>query len=492
MRFFYTGAERPSNLIALRSMGVDAFCVSYANALAHRTTIGTDPASVLSKWFEAGDMVIAESGMGRLSEDDALTRMEGYERFIADSGGLLSGVVENDSLPSEVMAERRDAFYAHLGIPHIRVTPDGSDLSQMLADMREGGGTMVTKKLLLALHNDNPDLAKVLRPLRDEGLMVHVRGTLRNIEVLRDTQPALVMNRAWLRPMMHGDIFWWDGEGLQNFKTSHPVRGEDGSLPDGFEESVLACGVEDVERVLRRESASITRLALWSFKKMEDHLNRFVPHTKYADHGAHVEHGDPETPDTSHSSVVSHVPLLGTPPPPPPAPQRRVLPVISLNSKTVLAEDDSPDAVKEIPVSASPQESVRLCNTCFVAATCPAFVKDSTCSFSLPVEVRTKDQLTSLLSTVIEMQTSRVMFGRFAEEMNGGMPDPGVSKEIDRLFRLIKQSKDIGEQREVVRMTVERQSSGGVLSAIFGERAAEAMAPPEPQPPIIRGEIEPT
>jgi hypothetical protein len=60
---------------------------------------------------------------------------------------------------------------------------------------------------------------------------------------------------------------------------------------------------------------------------------------------------------------------------------------------------------------------------------------------------------------------------RFAEEMNGGYADPNVSQEIDRLFKLIKTTKELDDSREFIRMTVERQGSAGVLSQIFGEKA---------------------
>ena len=62
-------------------------------------------------------------------------------------------------------------------------------------------------------------------------------------------------------------------------------------------------------------------------------------------------------------------------------------------------------------------------------------------------------------------------FARFAEELNGGYPDPNTSQEIDRLFKIVKQLKELEENKEFVRMTVERQTSGGVMSALFGDKA---------------------
>jgi hypothetical protein len=87
------------------------------------------------------------------------------------------------------------------------------------------------------------------------------------------------------------------------------------------------------------------------------------------------------------------------------------------------------------------------------------------------VEIKTKEQLKGLLNAIVEMQGARVAFARFAEELNGGYPDPNTGQEIDRLFKIVGEIKKLEENKEVLRMTVERQTSGGVMSALFGDRA---------------------
>ena len=144
------------------------------------------------------------------------------------------------------------------------------------------------------------------------------------------------------------------------------------------------------------------------------------------------------------------------------------LPVFGYTINSVVEDDGT---IKDVQTVQSQASSLRVCNTCFVAANCPAFKPDSVCAFKLPIEVKTKDQLKSLINAVIEMQGQRVAFMRFAEEMNGGYSDPNVSQEIDRLFKLIKTTKELDDSREFIRMTVERQGSAGVLSSIFGDRA---------------------
>jgi len=148
------------------------------------------------------------------------------------------------------------------------------------------------------------------------------------------------------------------------------------------------------------------------------------------------------------------------------------LPVFGYKMKTIVdTDDEGNDVLKEVPLVQTTGTSLRQCDTCFVASNCPAFKPQNSCAFNLPVEIKTKEQLKALLNTVIEMQGARVAFSRFAEELNGGYPDPNTSQEIDRLFKLVKGMKELEENREFIRITAERQSSGGVLSAIFGDRA---------------------
>jgi hypothetical protein len=91
----------------------------------------------------------------------------------------------------------------------------------------------------------------------------------------------------------------------------------------------------------------------------------------------------------------------------------------------------------------------------------------------LPVELKTKEQLSAALQAMLEMQTSRILFARFAEELEGQGIDPTVSAEMDRMFRLVKEFKDIKDTRELVRFEMEARGSSGVISRLFGSAAGE-------------------
>lgn len=149
--------------------------------------------------------------------------------------------------------------------------------------------------------------------------------------------------------------------------------------------------------------------------------------------------------------------------------------VVSVGSKTTDDQGEHTEVSPEtVPVIRHSSNLLRQCDSCYLASRCPAFEEHAECGFQLPVEIRTKDQLQAALRALLEMQVSRVLFARFAEELDGQGLDPTLSKEIDRMFDLVDKFKDISDTRELVRMEIETRSGGGVLSRLFGQRAGEA------------------
>ena len=162
--------------------------------------------------------------------------------------------------------------------------------------------------------------------------------------------------------------------------------------------------------------------------------------------------------------------------------ERMLLPVIGIETVSVTPTITGPDGEEivadedeSVTVLRSSSTNLRQCNSCYLATRCPAFRDNAECAYRIPVELRTKEQLRAVLSAMLEMQTSRVLFAKFAEEMEGQGMDPALSQEIDRLFKLTKDFKDIEDTRDLFRLEVEARggSAGGVLSQIFGSQAAE-------------------
>ena len=80
---------------------------------------------------------------------------------------------------------------------------------------------------------------------------------------------------------------------------------------------------------------------------------------------------------------------------------------------------------------------LRQCDNCNLAVACPSYTPGSQCNFAMPVELKTKEQIKGMQQAMIELETQRILQGRFAEEIMGQGLDPQVGKEITRLFDLI-------------------------------------------------------
>ena len=300
---------------------------------------------------------------------------------------------------------------------------------------------------------------------------------------LRSIRFATASTLSWLSPMRRGETILWDGNRIQRY----PKKMKDQARMRALR--IAPQAQLDVELIKQDDNKEVARLAIWSYQQLENSMERRPPFTVIpggeeqdpllVDNSSDIDNpGDmelgPHYVDNNLESMRNELEAQHAPKVVSRQPQDMMtLPVMSFAEREVVDKDEEGrDVIKTIPVAQSSNVSLRQCNTCFVASNCPAFKPNNTCAFSLPVEIKTKDQFKALLTTVIEMQASRVAFAKYTEDLNGGYPDVNVSNEIDRLFKLSKTLSDLDSNREFIRITAERQSAGGVLSAIFGDKAS--------------------
>lgn len=123
----------------------------------------------------------------------------------------------------------------------------------------------------------------------------------------------------------------------------------------------------------------------------------------------------------------------------------------------------------DVPKLKIRSESMRICDSCFLAAKCPMFEAGSTCAYDIPITIRTKEQMQAAMDSVVELQLQRVLFMKMAEDAEGGYADPNLSSEIDRLSNLMKKSHDM--QQEGFSLTINAKQSGqmSMVDRIFGD-----------------------
>ena len=466
MNIVYMGAEVPSHRILLTDAGAKHISVNYWR-LVKRGLPKTKDYLIQGRFPD--DVSVYVDGGGHnindlnLSDRELKEYAESYQEWVGLNSDRISGATELDAkaLGPEWVNYHRSSMVDVLGEDKLWVVWHQETGHTGLYGLAERFPNVA---ILGETLEDDTSLSARSRALQHQFTDLEFHGiACAKPDNLRQVPFTTASTLSWLSPMMRGETIVWDGTRLVRYQK----KMKDQARPR-YKAMIERAGL-DYDKIINDDSNEVTRLAIWSYMQLENSLTKKQPH-KLSDNS--------DVLDTPGSAET-----LGVAPDNRPVPSRnnlaqrdvselRTLPVFGVSTKTVVERDaDGKDVIKDVPIISSNSVSLRQCDTCFVAANCPAFKPANACAFNLPIEVKTKDQLKSLLNTIIEMQGSRVAFARYAEELNGGYPDPNTGQEIDRLFKLVNQMKELEENKEFVRMTVERQTSGGVLSALFGDKA---------------------
>lgn len=482
MKIIYTGAEIGSNRTVLESMGVTHMGVSYARMV--KRGMPKTKKWLVSERFDSSAVVVAYPGVSE-TKNFGIGELEnfavGYQEWVVDNAERLAGFIEFDppQLGHSWVKEQR-SFWADAGDQFWPVWAPDSGFPDLVELSQEFSNIAITHK---ALESETSLSARTRALTSTHGTVWHGLA-IASPENLRQVQFSTASTGSWQSPMRRGETIVWDGTRLVRYPKAMKDQAR-----KRYRALITSAGL-DYDAVVADDPKEVTRLAIWSYQQLENSMNKKTHNPANNLHiidGGKPEASAPTDVDNSEMLMTGLGGMLfgdvdnsGTEvrklenriPEPRMASERQYLPVMTVESTQVVeVAADGTETVRQAPILGSTSTSLRQCNTCFVAANCPAFKDNSECAFGLPIEIKTKDQLKALLNTVVEMQGSRVAFARFSEELNGGYPDPNVSQEIDRLFKLVEQLKKMEDNREFVRMTFERQGGAGVLSSIFGDRA---------------------
>ena len=458
MKIIYLGAEIPSNRTLLESTAATHVGVSFWGLL--KRGLPQNKSYLLENYFKDNYYIYVYPGIPKkeqLTAEELDDFAAEYEEFIANNIDRINMFSEITADPEFVEHQRKTVWNL---VPPGKFLPawapeTGFKELNLLAD------TYLDIAIPGESFEDNAQLIVVLKTLvRTKGTRFHILGSAKP-DLLRQITAETASTLSWLSPMRNGETIVWDGTKL----VRYPARMKEQARPR-YRAAYAKAGL-DADLILEDDDKEVCRLAVWSYLQYEARLNGVAPdefEKLYDNSEIPVSEDNAEItkPSSDNKGILARKLEARLPE------EMGNLPVFGYEMKQVVEDDGT---IKDVSTIQSQSVSLRACDTCFVASTCPAFKPQSVCAFKLPVEVKTKDQLKSLINAVIEMQGQRVAFMRFTEEMNGGYADPNVSKEIDRLFKLIKTTKELDDSREFIRMTVERQGSAGVLSSIFGDRA---------------------
>lgn len=450
VRFVFDGAEVPSHRKLLEGMGVTRYGVNYWR-LYKRGLPKTKPWMIEGRFL---DDSLVYFNPGQVPPDHTEELYALYAQAIDDNFDRLSGAAEFDCDRTLAQAQRMawedDLMWAVWS--HENAT---ESLESLAARFNHLALPYATLEAL-------PGLSTRCHALTSQyGTVWHGLGCAKP-DNLRQVPFETASTQAWLAPMLRGETIVWDGSQLKRYPASMKDQARSRYMHI-YEQAGL-----DGAAIVGDDSTEATRLAIWSLLQLEKRWEGPELSNLSDSNDDLRDPGSPErgSEDADNSLIPRGTPIEVRSP-------AETLPIPTLGFETKVGTEviDGVETVVNRTHVTSQQQSMRQCNTCFVAANCPAFKPNNTCAFNIPIEVKTKDQLKALLQSIIEMQGQRVAFARYAEETTGGgYPDPNVGLEIDRLFKIVESLKRLEDNREFTRVTLERQGSSGVLSALFGDR----------------------
>lgn len=452
MDLVFLGGEVPSHRKILLESGVKHIGINYWRLVKRGLPVTKD--YLLSEKYPSDIKLYITAGGVQAQEELSAVELQDYladyEDFVALNDSNIFMAAELDLNDPEQLESERLNFWEPFGVDRFMpIWHKGYPELMSLAERYPNIGVIGK-----ALDQDLTLSARIKSLCSAHSTDFHAVACA-NPNNIRNVPVKTASSLAWLSPMMRGETIVWDGTKLIRYQAKQ----KDEARPR-YKAVAEQAGL-DFEAILADDPNEVTKLAIYSYLKLEENLNK-MDH-KLSDNSEYRDDpGDAET----QGQTPDNRPLVVR------NDDRQTLPIFSSTTRRIIEKDElGIETIRDVSVLNSNQSSLRQCNTCFVASNCPAFKPDNSCAYNIPIEVKTKDQLKGLLNAVIEMQGQRVAFARFSEELNGGYPDPNTSKEMDRLFKLVGKMKELEENKEFIRITAERQSSGGVLSALFGDRA---------------------
>lgn len=279
-----------------------------------------------------------------------------------------------------------------------------------------------------------------------------------------------VIAGSWSSAARFGETQVWDGNALRRYPAAQKDTARKKHRRD-----ITGLGI-DYEALLDGDVTTASLLAVKSWQAFEAHRTGYRPSTGTTEaDDDEVEVAEVATTDLEPAERPRPVPRgagVATGSHEPRHERAAVLlPILTHSSVVVEGDEDLGTQAHEVTTLRLRSSSMRHCDSCFLALNCPAFEGGQNCAYDIPLEIKTKDQLSALATSLVEMQAQRVLFARFAEEREGAGIDVGVSSELDRFFAMLGKLKDLSAAEDTLRLSIEAsgaRASAGVLSRVFG------------------------
>lgn len=465
MRFYFSGAEIPTYRNMLQAEGITDVSLSYFGL--RRRTKFTRPWKLEDK-FGAQQQVFIDSGCYTVnnSKEQKYSNAElgdirdHYYRWVHSNIGNVEFYTEFDA--TQLGTQSREEFRDNLrDVFFDKFIPiwGANDGLQTLFDLSEQFGRVGVLQTAIG----GRDLVPTLNSLASRGVRLHGLSMTKP-DIMAAVPWESVSSTSWLSPSQFGDTIVWSHNQLKRY----PKKMKDQARKK--ERSVFMSNGFDVEKIENDDSTELLRLSMWSWSQQVKAINRRtatgVTEPMILDDLENSEFDD----DTVGGVVERAQKRVPTATPRDPS-QRMVIPFLDFDvDKEKRKDPETGEYVDvDVPKVKIRSESMRICDSCFLAAKCPMFEAGSTCAYDIPITIRTKEQVTALMDSMVELQAQRVLFMKMAEDAEGGYADPNLSSEIDRLGNLMKKKHDMEQEGFSLTVTAKQSGQISMVDRIFGD-----------------------
>jgi hypothetical protein len=474
LELYFAGAEVPTWRKLLATEGVVHVAVNYLHL---QPRINKQP-WLLDEHFSPGqDIFLVAGASGTERRNWSVTQHEeflaSYLGFVQDNIGRVKFFTEYDAVPLglEWVLRQREVWAGLADDKFVPVWHEawGAPLLR----------TMVERYQNLGVPPVAPQTQNVLSSL--------VRRTRINLHGLSFSHPydapgglySTVVSSSWISPTRFGETVIWDENRLRRYPAEDKEK-----VRRRHHQHFIQAGF-DADKIEADQANEVARYTVWAWKQMEQSMDapervRLLKRrngSTHAQNGHTSETAPPSVPAVDHlaievSSNGHSLPDVATQP----------LPVFDFHPVKTMMQNPEGTGTVEVTsnVAMMGRSALRQCSSCSLAAVCPLFEVNSECSYSIPVEIRNRDQLMGILYSLLEMQGQRIAFSFFSEQLQGGYPDANLSSELDRFMRMTQSVKDIQDNRDFLKVTVEGRAQAGVLARLFGAERAETLRRVDP------------
>lgn len=475
LKLYFGGAENPGWKKLLIKEGVEHVALSY---------VGLRKRAYKRAWriaeeFPAGQKVFLDSGAYTLNKDPDAYTAEELEQLAWEYVDFVKENLDAVEMVSELDVKRFGRQWAQaMRVSFWDTLPAGKFLPVWHAeyglDELQRLAERYQRVALAQTDLNGRDLAPILNRLAADGVKLHGIAMTKPA-AMADVRWDSVASTSWLSPGQYGDTIVWTGKELKRY----PRKYKDESRKR--HRTLFTSAGLDAEKIAADDRIEVTRLSIWSWQQLAASLTRHSSNgeivnmwPKSADRDNAETDGSPvDTPGGEKRNSPGRRERA-----------RTTLPVLGVETRTDTYLDElGNQQERQVPLLKARSESLRACDSCFLANKCPGFEPGSNCLYDIPIEIRTKDQLRALQDSMIEMQTQRVLFMRMSEDVEGGYADPNLSGEMDRLTKMIAARQDADSGFSLKIEAKQHGDGGGIMSRIFGPSAGEQMrALPAPVP----------